>query len=105
MIKIEKKENEEWHALEFHERVDEEVTEGDTVVVVGHGMSLPYTASSGMVNYVNRFGTGIYTLHMQIDAVINQGNSGGPVMTTDGKVAGIIVSILSPGRKWTNRIR
>ena len=40
-------------------------------------MSLPYTASSGMVNYVNRFGTGIYTLHMQIDAVINQGNSGG----------------------------
>ncbi len=98
LIKIEKKEDEEWHALEFHERVDEEVTEGDTVVVVGHGMSLPYTASSGMVNYVNRFGTGIYTLHMQIDAVINQGNSGGPVMTTDGKVAGIIVSILSPGR-------
>ena len=34
---------------------------------------------------------------MQIDAVVNQGNSGGPVITTDGqKVAGIVVSILSP---------
>lgn len=98
LIKIEKKDNEDWHALEFHERVDREVAEGDIVVVVGHGMSLPYTATSGMVNYVNRFGTGIYTLHMQIDAVVNQGNSGGPVMTTDGKVAGIVVSILSPGR-------
>ena len=48
------------------------------------------------INYTNRFGTGIYTLHLQIDAVVNQGNSGGRVMTTDGKVAGIIVSILSP---------
>jgi len=99
LIKIEKKEDEEWHALEFHERVDEEVTEGDTVVVVGHGMSLPYTASSGMVNYVNRFGTGIYTLHMQIDAVINQGNSGGPIIDLDGNVVGVAQAIYSPGRR------
>ena len=100
VIRIRKKDNEEWKALEFVENSDTDITEGDPVVVIGHGMSLPYTASTGTINYINRFGTGIYTLHMQIDAVVNQGNSGGPVITTDGqKVAGIVVSILSPGRQ------
>lgn len=99
IIRIRKKDNEEWEPLEFVEDSSKEISEGDPVVVIGHGMSLPYTASSGHINYVNRFGTGIYTLHLQIDAVINQGNSGGPVITTDGKVAGIVVSILSPGRQ------
>ena len=99
IIRIRKKDNEEWEALEFVKDSSSEISEGDPIVVIGHGMSLPYTASSGHINYVNRFGTGIYTLHLQIDAVINQGNSGGPVITTDGKVAGIVVSILSPGRQ------
>jgi len=99
LIGIRKKDNEEWEALEFVEDSSTDISEGDPIVVIGHGMSLPYTASSGHINYVNRFGTGIYTLHLQIDAVVNQGNSGGPVITTDGKVAGIVVSILSPGRQ------
>ncbi len=98
VIKIEKKDNEEWEALEFIEDSRKDITEGDPVVVIGHGMSLPYTASVGAITYVNRFGTGPYTLHLQVDAVVNQGNSGGPVITTDGKVAGVILSILSPGR-------
>lgn len=99
IIRIRKKDNEEWEALEFVEDSSTDISEGDPIVVIGHGMSLPYTASSGHINYVNRFGTGIYTLHLQIDAVVNQGNSGGPVITTDGKVAGVVVSILSPGRQ------
>ena len=63
--------------LEFVEDSRIELTEGDPVVVIGHGMSLPFTASTGHINYTNRFGTGVYTLHLQIDAVVNQGNSGG----------------------------
>ena len=99
VIRIRKIDNEEWEALEFVEDSSLEVAEGDPVVVIGHGMSLPYTATTGHVSYTNRFGTGIYTLHLQIDAVINQGNSGGPVISTDRKVVGIVVSILSPGRQ------
>ena len=99
LVRIKKKDNEEWKPLEFVEDSRIELTEGDPVVVIGHGMSLPFTASTGHINYTNRFGTGVYTLHLQIDAVVNQGNSGGPVVTHDGKVAGVVVSILSPGRQ------
>ena len=99
VVRIEKKDNEDWKALEFIESSRKDITEGDPVVVIGHGMSLPYTATVGNISYTNRFGTGPYTLHLQVDAVVNQGNSGGPVMTMDGKVAGVILSILSPGRQ------
>ena len=41
-----------------------------------------------------------YILYICRLILVNQGNSGGPVITTDGqKVAGIVVSILSPGRQ------
>lgn len=99
VIRIEKKDDEPWEAMEFIEDSTFDITEGDPVVVIGHGMSLPFTATVGNISYVNRFGTGPYTLHLQVDAVVNQGNSGGPVLTMDGKVAGVILSILSPGRQ------
>jgi len=99
VLRVEKKDDEPWEALEFIEDSRLDITEGDPVVVIGHGMSLPYTATVGSISYTNRFGTGPYTLHLQIDAVVNQGNSGGPVLTMDGRVAGVILSILSPGRQ------
>jgi serine protease Do len=41
-------------------------------------------------------GAGPYDQFIQIDAPINQGNSGGPLITHDGKVVGMNTAILSP---------
>jgi len=97
IVKILKQDNEEWEALEFADYKD--ISEGDPVVVIGHGMSLPWNSSQGIVTYDGRFGQRPYSLMMQVDAVINQGNSGGPVIGQDRKVYGVAQSILSPGRQ------
>ena len=96
IVKILKKDNETWEALEFADYND--ISEGDPVVVIGHGMSLPWNSTQGIVTYDGRFGQRPYSLMLQVDAIINQGNSGGPVIGEDVKVYGVAQSILSPGR-------
>lgn len=95
IIRINKRDNEPWEALEFAD--PDEIREGDPVVVIGHGMRLAWTSTFGHVSFNGRFAAP-YNVMLQIDAVVNQGNSGGPVIGLDGKVYGIIGSILSPGR-------
>ena len=97
VLKILKKDNEDWKALEWS--TQDSISVGDPVVVIGHGMSMPWTSTQGHVVYKDRFGARPYSLMLQVDAVINQGNSGGPVIDTNGKVVGIAQSIYSPGRK------
>jgi serine protease Do len=96
LIKIFKQDNEKWEALEFAD--PEDISEGDPVVVIGHGMSLPWASTTGIVTYDGRFGQRPWSLMMQVDAIINQGNSGGPVIGAGQKVYGVAQSILSPGR-------
>lgn len=96
VIKIHKKDNEEWTALEFEDHTT--ISEGDPVVVIGHGLSMPWNITTGIVTYDGRM-VRPYSLMLQTDAVINQGNSGGPLLSTDGKVIGVAQSILSPGRQ------
>ena len=96
LIKIKKQDNEEWEALEFADY--KEISEGDPVVVIGHGMSMPWNNTQGIVTYDGRFGQRPWSLMLQIDAIINQGNSGGPVIGAGAKVYGVAQSILSPGR-------
>ena len=97
ILKITKQDNEEWEALEFADYKD--ISEGDPVVVIGHGMSMPWNSTQGIVTYDGRFGQRPYSLMLQVDAVINQGNSGGPVIGKDAKVFGVAQSILSPARQ------
>jgi len=97
ILKITKQDNEEWEALEFADYKD--ISEGDPVVVVGHGMSMPWTSTQGIVTYDGRFGQRPYSLMLQVDAVINQGNSGGPIIGDDALVIGVAQSILSPSRQ------
>ncbi len=53
--------------------------------------------TAGIVSAISRdIGAGPYDQFIQIDAPINQGNSGGPLFTQDGKVIGMNTAIFSP---------
>ena len=95
LLRIVKLEDEKFTPLEFADPKD--IREGDPVVVIGHGMGLAWSSTAGQVVYDGRSGRP-YNLMIQVDAVINQGNSGGPVFSMYGKVIGVAQSIYSPGR-------
>ena len=97
IIKIIKKDNEEWETLKFEEY--DEIGTGDSVVVVGHGMGMTFTSTQGSITYKERYGSRPYNLMLQVDAIINQGNSGGPIINMKGNVVGVAQSILSPARQ------
>ena len=62
-------------------------------------MGMTFSATQGSVVYKDRYGSRPYNLMLQVDAVINQGNSGGPIINMDGNVVGVAQSILSPARQ------
>ena len=73
------------------------VRPGEWVVAVGNPFGLGNTVTAGIVSALARdIGQGPYDQFLQIDAAINQGNSGGPLFTQDGKVIGVNTAILSP---------
>jgi serine protease Do len=97
VLKITKQDNEDWKTLKFADRDD--YNTGDPVVIIGHGMGMPWTTTQGYITHSNRFGLRPYALMVQTDAVINQGNSGGPILNLEGNVIGVAQAIYSPGRK------
>lgn len=60
---------------------------GDDVYAIGAPNNLPYTLTKGIISAKERVIAD--QTYIQIDAAINQGNSGGPLLTEDGKVIGI----------------
>ncbi len=70
---------------------------GDWVVAIGNPFGVGKTATFGIVSARGR-GTGQnpYQDHLQIDAPINSGNSGGPTVNLQGEVIGVNTSIVSP---------
>ena len=73
------------------------VEPGEWVVAVGNPFGLGGTVTAGIVSALGRnIGDGPYDSFIQIDAPINQGNSGGPLFTQNGKVIGVNTAILSP---------
>ena len=70
---------------------------GDWVMAVGNPFGLGGTVTAGIVSARGRdIHGGPYDDYLQIDAAINQGNSGGPAFSTDGSVIGINTAIYSP---------
>ncbi|MGD0107389.1 MAG: Do family serine endopeptidase [Rhodopila sp.] len=86
------------HPLPFIQLGDSrDVKPGEWVVAMGNPFGLGGTVTAGIVSAVSRdIGAGPYDQFIQIDAPINQGNSGGPLFTQDGKVIGMNTAILSP---------
>ncbi|MBK8907801.1 MAG: DegQ family serine endoprotease [Rhodospirillales bacterium] len=70
---------------------------GDWVVAVGNPFGLDGTVTAGIVSARGRdLGAGPYDDFIQIDASINQGNSGGPLFDGSGKVIGVNTAIYTP---------
>ena len=69
---------------------------GDDVYALGHGMSQMWSLTKGILSYDYRRNPGTSFVHyLQTDAVINSGNSGGPLMNKDGDVVGVNTLIIS----------
>jgi serine protease Do len=76
---------------------DQHLRVGDWVVAVGNPFGLGGTVTAGIVSSIGRdIGNGPYTDFLQIDAPINQGNSGGPTFDLSGRVVGMNTAIFSP---------
>lgn len=75
----------------------DQVRPGQWVLAVGNPFGLGGTVTAGIVSARGRdIGAGPYDAFLQVDAAINQGNSGGPLFTQDGRVVGVNTAILSP---------
>ncbi|MET0746026.1 MAG: trypsin-like peptidase domain-containing protein, partial [Microvirga sp.] len=70
---------------------------GDWVVAIGNPFGLGGTETAGIVSAQHRdIGSGPYDDYLQIDAPVNQGNSGGPTFNLAGEVVGVNTAIVSP---------
>lgn len=79
---------------------------GDEVVAVGFPFGIGPSVSAGVVSGTGRSfrspkGERMLSGLIQFDAAANSGNSGGPLITMDGEVVGIVTAILNPTRAGT----
>jgi serine protease Do len=67
------------------------------VLAVGNPFGLGGTVTAGIVSARGRdIGAGPYDDFIQIDAPVNEGNSGGPTFDVEGSVIGVNTAIVSP---------
>ena len=82
-------------------RSTQDLRAGDQVVAIGFPFGIGPSASAGVVSGLDREfdppeGTRPLTNLIQFDAAANPGNSGGPLVTMEGEVVGIVTAILNP---------
>ena len=74
---------------------------GDEVVAIGFPFGIGPSTSAGVISGLKRGfrspeGGQVMSNLIQFDAAANPGNSGGPLITMDGQVVGIVTAILNP---------
>jgi S1-C subfamily serine protease len=83
-----------------------DLSPGDQVAAIGFPFGIGPSASAGVVSGLKREfrspeGRQTMTNLIQFDAAANPGNSGGPLVTMDGQVVGIVTAILNPSQQRT----
>ncbi len=68
---------------------DPDLRVGDLVMAIGNPLDLGQTITSGIVSRTGRKGLANYFDFVQTDAVLNQGNSGGALVDSNGYLVGI----------------
>jgi S1-C subfamily serine protease len=74
---------------------------GDEAYVVGHPLGLTGSMTSGIISGLNRSfkpedSDQVLKNLIQIDAAVNPGNSGGPLLNRYGQVIGIVTALANP---------
>jgi Do/DeqQ family serine protease len=72
---------------------------GDVVLAIGNPLGVGQTVTMGIISAKGRqtgISNGSFEDFLQTDAAINQGNSGGALVNTNGELVGINSQILSP---------
>jgi S1-C subfamily serine protease len=87
-------------------RATAELAPGDQVLAVGHPFGIGPSASAGVISGLERTfrspdGKQQIPNLIQFDAAANPGNSGGPLVTMDGEVIGIVTAIYNPNQQRT----
>ena len=87
-------------------RSTKDLAPGDQVLAVGFPFGIGPSASAGVISGLRRSfrspeGKQEMTNLIQFDAAANPGNSGGPLVTMDGQVVGIVTAIYNPSSQRT----
>ncbi len=80
---------------EVHLGTKQVLSEGDSVLAIGHPLGLKYSATNGIVSNTRHEIGGI--LYIQHDAALSPGNSGGPLVDKTGEVVGINTFMMRDG--------
>ena len=73
----------------------EDIHTGAEVFAFGHPMGMAWSLSKGIISSTNRYARHPYIKAIQIDAAINKGNSGGPVINSKGEIVGVASLLVS----------
>ena len=77
----------DYNSLIFDDSDDVRI--GEKVIAIGNPLGLSFSVTEGIVSATGRRVIGSDGGYIQTDAALNSGNSGGPLINTDGRVIGI----------------
>ena len=67
----------------------DDVKQGEQIIAIGNPYGLSFSVTQGIVSNIHQTGENGLNAYLQIDAALNSGNSGGPLINKNGEVIGI----------------